>query len=811
MKLNLVIYLHVVNKLTYCACLTLCLRIMEFIYETSSHLNDLQESTLLALSNDLNVLSANHPEIDLSPVSLHITQLLSSMDDLNMKCSQKNEELNSSRAVVESLENKLQHEIVLRREAMDTSFRFQDWAASDSLSAAERCKSLEAALRHRELQFSAALSDKDSLYSELNEMCARTKTLEDDIKKLNSVIRNLNFKTDLANKESKALSSMLNDKWVEDHTLDGYFQTMQDSVKSSSGCLFFGPATSEILKLGDEHDVSSVLCSPSYVSCKFVFICVSNSTTPGRGSSGSHWSLLFVDKLKNQAFHLDSLSGLNNEHALRIVRNLNIPVNNLFAIQCFQQNNGYECGLNVLVHAKLILHYFCCYSVNMSFLEWFYGDSGHKTVSIDLKADTPSCSILRTDPTPTLGSPKLSPVRLVKNTKKGWTIVKSKRLLGSNNHRYLPEKQHIACSNRFEPLVNEQPEAGFVNSGSGVWQTYNQKVVSHSTIINSSSKSRQKSNPKPKSKSRVTERSVSDGSVFDVSVNSSLAEQLSHNEFVSQNVSENANGKLIPEYDCPSAKKPKIRLFSDSHGRGMGHLLNNRWSDKFDVQVSVKPGAKLSDVALEAEKCSAVMVKTDFLVVMAGTNDVDSGHCNASILKIILDLAKGTSSTNLIIVGVPFRKDKPHLNKLISQINSKILNAVSTFGHVQFQSLSSVFKSCFYDRRGLHFSLSGKASICGLLTRTLQALVFGESTPDTSFSASNPSLIPVRVSSRSQVLYSHNSTYRDGSSDNLFNRTAAIPSGSFVNNCSVCPSNEKSNTTPRNNFLDNPISQIKNP
>lgn len=88
-----------------------------------------------------------------------------------------------------------------------------------------------------------------------------------------------------------------------------------------------------------------------------------------------HFFLLTGSTTRLSTF--DSLSGVNDESALKIVEGLNIPVNNFFPVHCFQQTNGYECGINGLVHAKLVLHYYYCHSVKEPFLEWFYNDLGH--------------------------------------------------------------------------------------------------------------------------------------------------------------------------------------------------------------------------------------------------------------------------------------------------------------------------------------------------------------------------------------------------------------------------------------------------
>lgn len=71
----------------------------------------------------------------------------------------------------------------------------------------------------------------------------------------------------LANNEIKAISSLLNDKWVEDHTL-----------------LMVVFRQCKMMRVGFGWEV--------------------NGNNPERGGSGLHRSLLFVDMINNQAVHL---------------------------------------------------------------------------------------------------------------------------------------------------------------------------------------------------------------------------------------------------------------------------------------------------------------------------------------------------------------------------------------------------------------------------------------------------------------------------------------------------------------------------
>lgn len=96
------------------------------------------------------------------------------MDDLNLQSTKQNEELNSSRADVESLENKLQLENQLRRDTIDSTFKLKDQATFEPYSANKRLESLKVALCQKEQKVSAVFTDKDSLKSELDKMYVST-------------------------------------------------------------------------------------------------------------------------------------------------------------------------------------------------------------------------------------------------------------------------------------------------------------------------------------------------------------------------------------------------------------------------------------------------------------------------------------------------------------------------------------------------------------------------------------------------------------------------------------------------------------
>lgn len=60
--------------------------------------------------------------------------------------------------------------------------------------------------------------------------------------------------------------------------------------------------------------------------------------------------------------------------------------------------------------------------------------------------------------------------------------------------------------------------------------------------------------------------------------------------------------------------------------------------------------------------------------------DDDSGRCSDSFFETLTNLAARTAHANLIIViGIPYRKDKLGLNKLITDKTRNTIDVLSTF------------------------------------------------------------------------------------------------------------------------------------
>lgn len=473
-----------------------------------------------------------------------------------------------------------------------------------------------------------------------------------------------------------------------------------------------------MVKIGHKDTTSDLFESSWYKNCKYVFLAVNNCDNE---ESGSHWSLLFIDKDRNHDFHLDSLKGSNNVPALKTATGLNIPISNVFPVNCIQQNNGYECGIHVIVNAKYIFNYFCCAKIDLPFLDWFpnsniVNESNTRSQSLNVNGNDANSLV--------------TPIKLKKScSNEKWVLVRN------SNPRKLKDKSVVVavtnlveCKNRFDVLneVASTDEGNFVKSKSGTWRKSNQNK-NNSSNNQSQAKLKKVSvckNPKPVSSEPLI------------------------------------SAKSVPVKKC---KKPKVTILSDSHGRHLSDLLRGQCSIKYDVLGFVKPNGKLSSVVNNVDKTLSDMDNNDLLIVFGGTNDISSVPCVDKICNQIDEVLKMSSRTQLVVVGLPLRWDQPELNQQISLVNERISLLVLSYSHAKFLSLDSVFKPVFYTKHGLHFNMLGKKRIVGQLLNLIFPTPCSEPDPIKN--------IPVHLTTSDTCKNTfYNSRRQNQTQNNVFNK-----------------------------------------
>ncbi|XP_039288371.1 uncharacterized protein LOC120352353 [Nilaparvata lugens] len=258
----------------------------------------------------------------------------------------------------------------------------------------------------------------EKLKSDVEELTAVNSSLNEELLKLNKTVDSL-LRVDKENDDLKLKLKLLvdrkndhfssSDKWVEDHIIADYFSSFNNSVGSNLNCLFFSPAITQLLKAGTEESVKDTILNSSYADCKFVFLCVNNGDNVERPDDGNHWSLLFIHRECHthtaKAYHFDSILGINNKSALKIVNNLNISESCYMEVPCIQQRNGYECGINVLINAKFILNYYCVPGIDEPFSDWYI----ESMKNINVNKQSAGAALLTPPSSSPVPSPSLTP------------------------------------------------------------------------------------------------------------------------------------------------------------------------------------------------------------------------------------------------------------------------------------------------------------------------------------------------------------------------------------------------------------------
>ena len=134
--------------------------------------------------------------------------------------------------------------------------------------------------------------------------------------------------------------------------------------------------------------------------------------------------------------------------------------------------------------------------------------------------------------------------------------------------------------------------------------------------------------------------------------------------------------EAIPQV-CPndsSKSVSSVSFYADSHGRGCASVLVNRL-DKVCVTGIVKPNATISEVTRNVIQDCSKATKSDFVVIIGGTNDVSRNQSHEVIhtLNVILPYLQ---HTNAIVCNVPHRYGLSNgscVNEEIENINISIL------------------------------------------------------------------------------------------------------------------------------------------
>ncbi|RZF34855.1 hypothetical protein LSTR_LSTR015677 [Laodelphax striatellus] len=171
--------------------------------------------------------------------------------------------------------------------------------------------------------------------------------------------------------------------------------------------------------------------------------------------------------------------------------------------------------------------------------------------------------------------------------------------------------------------------------------------------------------------------------------------------------------------------KNRIVILADSQGRDMYNFLSGLYND-YDIFVYALPGAKMKQVVKNGLQFVKHLTKSDYVFVMAGSNDFGGYEPGHLTVQQGLDVILGARlNANIIISSIPIRYDVPHLNEDILFANAAISNRISlcrSMSTITYIDFNGRMQRYHFSKGGLHYGKKGKR----LLGKTFCEMVIGK-------------------------------------------------------------------------------------
>lgn len=212
-----------------------------------------------------------------------------------------------------------------------------------------------------------------------------------------------------------------------------------------------------------------------------------------------------------------------------------------------------------------------------------------------------------------------------------------------------------------------------------------------------------------------------------------------------------------------------VTILSDSHGRDLDKLLQDRCGDRVGVDGIIKPGAGIKSILREAANITRSELK--HIILIAGANDVYNNQMQS--LFEDLQLAVNTlSPCKVMVAGIPFRWDLDlghRINENIMRVNLFIHDMAQVCNNVSFLDLTGFPRHCF-DSSGVHFNHMGKHLISSKILQKIFPQLFK------SFKRPFPvvSSEPGRTSLYEASTEKHSSKPKNKPEDRMENSTSPI-------------------------------------
>jgi hypothetical protein len=127
--------------------------------------------------------------------------------------------------------------------------------------------------------------------------------------------------------------------------------------------------------------------------------------------------------------------------------------------------------------------------------------------------------------------------------------------------------------------------------------------------------------------------------------------------------------KVRPLAGKTKSQKREIVLLGSSHGQDTGPMLQEKLGTEYEVTSIFKSNASLANVAEDLANLRKDLTKQDCVVIMRGPGNSLHSNFHYSIEEDLNFIAKRTSHTNVGLVNLFRRHDKPWMNRKLRSVN----------------------------------------------------------------------------------------------------------------------------------------------
>lgn len=541
-------------------------------------------------------------------------------------------------------------------------------------------------------------STSETGINQLQKLSLEVQTLKKKNEKLHQQLSCLRGKKDTCLPKENKLSSLTLgniDLWMKDDHIKQVFKSYSALVSQTrKDIIFVEPNVTQVLKSTSLYDSLQVLSPLDFDQVNLAFFALSNYNQCNDDTlfknkkpmscqqtiyKGAHWSLLIFHRSSQTFYHVDSIKGANSTQARLVAKNVNCDFK-FREIKTVQQVSNFECGLHVLMNTKYILdHFLDQNSIPLVELLRIFKD------------DPPGCK-----------------------TKIEGKVVSSPSA-DRSFHDVKEEDTNSKCT---------------LNTFNDFSQTLRNDSISNELNSTFSNESFQDSSLTHKSNGETLWNKV--GKKSKQTSKSQLPNIKCINRFTPLSSKGNDDLKIVAAMDMNCTQKNTlnsimnksstltkskfhVKILSDSHGRNVRNILADKLDGNCMTSCSMKPNGKVSQVLSDIDHDTKEMVKDDYIVIVAGTNDITPHLNNKFIAQEIKNKIQNCSHTNIIVTAIPYRYDKySFFNKKINRSNNSIRKVCDEFKHSHYLPLHSFCRND-YATHGLHLNTFGKQKFSNLI------------------------------------------------------------------------------------------------